>query len=133
MWDHLVSSSGRAAKVLGKLWTRWRERRAAMAELAYCPQDEVNRMASEFGLSAGELRDLVAKGSDAADLLAKRLQALGIAPDDAALKEMRKDLERCCSFCESKRSARTTCKSTRSRRHGRSTARTRRPCPRWWR
>ena len=75
MWNDLVSLKHRTAKILRNLWVGWRERRAAMAELAGCPQDEVNRMASELGLSAGDLHDLVAQGPSAADLLTKRLRA----------------------------------------------------------
>jgi hypothetical protein len=103
MWNDLRSWSSRTAKLLGGIWTGWRERRAAMAELAACPQDEVSRMANEVGLSVGDLRDLVAQGPSAADLLSKRLQALGIDPADPALLEIKKDLQRCCSFCDSKR------------------------------
>jgi hypothetical protein len=103
MWDDLVSFRDRTTSVLGNLWAGWRERRGAMAELASCPQDEVNRMASELGLSFGELRDLVAQGPSAADLLTKRLRALDIDLADPVLLEIKKDLQRCCSFCDSKR------------------------------
>jgi len=103
MWNDLLSWGGRTAKFLGGIWTEWRERRAAMAELAGCPPDEVNRMAGELGLCPGELRDLVAQGPNAADLLTKRLRVLGIDPADPALLEMKKDLQRSCSFCDSKR------------------------------
>jgi hypothetical protein len=103
MWNDLVSFRDRATRVIGQLWAGWRERRAAMAELAGCPQDEVGRMASELGISAGELRDLVARGPGAADRLSKRLRALDIGPADPALLEIKKDLQRCCSFCDSKR------------------------------
>ena len=102
MWDDQVSFWERPAKALGGLWNGWRERRAAMAELAGCPQDEVNRMASELGLSAGELRELVRQGPSAADLLTERLQALGIDLADPVLLEIKKELQRCCSFCDSK-------------------------------
>ena len=103
MRDDFASFKNRTTRVLGNLWAGWRERRAATAELAGCPQDEVSRMAGELGLSAGELRDLVARGPNAADLLSKRLRALGIDPADPALLEIKKDLQRCCSFCDSKR------------------------------
>jgi hypothetical protein len=103
MWDDLVAFRDRSTKVLGNLWAEWRQRRAAMAELAGCPQDEVNRMASELGLSAGELRELVRQGPSGADLLTRRLRALGIDCADPVLLEIKKDLQRCCSFCDSKR------------------------------
>jgi hypothetical protein len=103
MWDDLVSFRDRTAKVIGNVWAGWRERRAALAELAGCPQDEVSRMAGELGLSAGELRELVKQGPRGADLLTKRLRALGIDPADPALLEIKKDLQRCCAFCDSKR------------------------------
>ena len=103
MWNDLVSLKHRTAKILGNLWVGWRERRAAIAELADCPQDEVYRMASELGLSVGDLRDLVAQGPSAADLLTKRLRALDIDLADPVLLEIKKELQRCCSFCDSKR------------------------------
>ena len=99
MWDDLVSVRDRTTKVIGQLWAGWRERRAAITELAGCPPDEVSRMAGKIG----ELRDLVARGPSAADQLSKRLRALGIGPADPALLEIKKDLQRCCSFCDSKR------------------------------
>jgi hypothetical protein len=91
------------AQTVREGWCRWRARRAAAAELAALDATELGRIAGEFGLSAGELRAVAATGPEAAALLDKRLGALGIEPTDAALLEVKRDLERCCSLCDSKR------------------------------
>jgi hypothetical protein len=91
MWNELPLLSG---CVTQDTWTRWRGRRAGVAERAYCPDDEIGRIANEFGLSAGELRDLVAEVPGAADLLQHCLRALGVTPADVVLFAVKQGLER---------------------------------------
>ena len=94
---------GRLAQAMRERWGWWRARRAGMAELAGCDAVELGRMAREFGLSAGELKALAAAGPGAADLLNKRLQALGIDPQEiAAVAGLKQDLQCRCSMCDSK-------------------------------
>lgn len=103
MRNDLLLWRGRMAQAIREGWSRWRARRVGAVELAACDGTELGRMATEFGLSAGELRALAATGPGAADLLNKRLQALGIDPlEIATVPGLKPALERCCSMCDSK-------------------------------
>lgn len=93
----------RMAQAIRDGWSRWRARRSGAAELAACSSTELGRKASEFGLSAGELRYLAATGSGTTGLLNKRLRALDIAPlEIAAVPGLKPALDRCCFMCDSK-------------------------------
>lgn len=81
--------------------SRWFSGRS---ELSMLPEDEVERMAQDLGMSASELRGVAAKGPHAADLLRVRMAALGLTPADIdrlAFGLMR-DLQRDCACCASK-------------------------------
>jgi hypothetical protein len=74
-------------------------------ELDRLDQRELQRVGAELGLTASDLRDLAARGPEAAALLAQRMTALGLTRSDverAALGLMR-DLERTCACCGLKR------------------------------
>src|SRR5581483_9854433 len=60
-------------------WRRWRDRRAALFELKSCGE-EVTRIATELGMSTGELIRITANGPEAT-----------------------RDLERVCARCTAKR------------------------------
>lgn len=80
---------------------RWWQQRN---ELAGVDAHEIERIGAELGLTVADLRDLAARGPDAADLLYRRMKALGISRGDVertALGLMR-DLERTCSCCDQK-------------------------------
>lgn len=84
-------------------WRRWRQRRAALSELAACDRAVIEGIAREFGLSVGELRDLAELGPGTTDLLYQRLDELNI--DRATLTRvplLLADLERCCARCQHK-------------------------------
>jgi hypothetical protein len=66
--------------------------------------DELERMASDLGMTGRELKDLAARGPDAAHLLHERMRVLDLTKADVqrvALGLMR-DLERTCACCSEK-------------------------------
>jgi hypothetical protein len=73
-------------------------------ELGTVDRHELDHIAQDLGMTGSELRDLAARGPDAAHLLYERMRALGISKEDverAALGLMR-DLERTCACCNDK-------------------------------
>src|SRR5262245_26283301 len=73
-------------------------------DLSGLDRREVERIGAELGLPVADLRDLAARGPEAAALLARRMTALGLTRGDVertALGLMR-DLERTCSCCGNK-------------------------------
>jgi hypothetical protein len=86
-------------------WRRWRAHRASVAELAGQDPAELGRMASDVNLSCDELINLVRRDAGSADLVDRRLRALGFDPAALSAKEtaVMRDLQRCCSGCNSKR------------------------------
>jgi hypothetical protein len=82
-------------------WSNWRERRRELARFDHVDGTEVSDVARELGLSAAELRTLVSRGKNSAELLQRRLQVLSIAPSRIEPAVMR-DLQRCCSQCHDK-------------------------------
>ncbi len=86
---------------LASLQTWWQQQ----GELAGVDPHELERIGSELGLTVSDLRDLATRGPDAADMLYRRMRALGISRGDVertALGLMR-DLERTCSCCGHKK------------------------------
>ena len=65
-------------------------------------------MASDLGLSTGELKSLAAKWPDAADPLRKMLVGLGVDPNALAKADpaVMRDLQRLCVACDHKRRCR---------------------------
>jgi hypothetical protein len=84
--------------MIADAWSNWRERRRELVRLDDVGTTEVSEVARELGISAAELRTLAGRGKISADLLQRRLQALGIAPSRIEPGVMR-DLQRCCSQC----------------------------------
>jgi hypothetical protein len=76
----------------------WNSRRD---ELAGLNESEVGRIATEVGISAGELRELNRRGPDATALLPRRLQALHLDPERLAVERWAefRDMQRLCSLC----------------------------------
>lgn len=86
---------------LSQAWTRYRKRRAAMAELQALDNVELERIVHDAGLTFGDLVDLAKQSGDSAALLYRRLEEAGIdfkSIDPAVLR----DMQRCCSLCDSK-------------------------------
>lgn len=71
------------------------------AGLGQCDPGEVAKLASDIGVSPGELRALAKKGPGSADLVAKMLLALGVDPKTLVDKDplVMRDLQRLCSTC----------------------------------
>lgn len=77
---------------------------AEVHELATCDSHELRRVASDLGLTVGELRTLASHGPGAADLLPKMLKAINIDVEAATRAEplVMRDLQRVCSGCDHK-------------------------------
>jgi len=84
---------------------RYREVLGRTNDLGQCSRDEVMQIAKDLGVSANELRELVAKGPHAADLVQKMLVALNVDPKAIANSnpQVMRDLQRLCINCEDKK------------------------------
>ncbi len=84
--------------------SRYRLKLGGDSGLGLCAPADVKQMASDLGLSTGELKNLAAKGPDSADLLRKMLVALGVDPDTIAKADpaVMRDLQRLCVACDHK-------------------------------
>ena len=89
-WHQLTDAADR-------LW----QRRVSINEVEHLDPQEVKCLAQDLGIPASELRILAAKDKDAADLLARRMETLGLDPARVDPAVMR-DLQRCCSKCKDK-------------------------------
>jgi hypothetical protein len=71
------------------------------AELNRVDASELSRIASDAGVSVGELGDLVAEGTDAASRLPRRLHAEGMHVNEIVRSEPAtlRDMQRVCSLC----------------------------------
>ena len=98
--DHSSLAVKATEDFLARVRTWWQR----YNELNNMDRGEVDRIAADLGMTARDLRDLTARGPDAAALLHRRMAALGLSRHDverAALGLMR-DLERTCSCCDQK-------------------------------
>jgi uncharacterized protein YjiS (DUF1127 family) len=86
-------------------WRNWHSNRTGVAELNNLTSEEVRQAAHDVGVTAPELRVLAGRWPDSADLLSRRMTALGL--DEAELTRTQpgvaNDLNRLCSLCASKR------------------------------
>jgi hypothetical protein len=82
-------------------WCRERLTAGSAAELQYCGDAEVERIAHEAGVTASEFNKLASKGPHSADLLLERMAALDLDPKEVAQVEpaVFHDLQRVCSMC----------------------------------
>jgi len=73
-------------------------------ELSVLGNMEIGRVAEDLRISTDTLRDLVARGPEAANLLYERMQALGIskADVDKAAQGVMRDMQRTCACCNEK-------------------------------
>ena len=86
-------------------WCRAWFKRGSESDFGCCAEAEIERMARDVRLSVSELRALARKGPKAADLLQRRLAALGLDPTEVARLEPAafRDLQRVCAMCKSHR------------------------------
>ncbi len=87
---------------------RYRLKLGGAGGLGLCGPADVKQMASDLGLSTGELKSLAAKWPDAADPLRKMLVGLGVDPNALAKADpaVMRDLQRLCVACDHKRRCR---------------------------
>jgi hypothetical protein len=73
-------------------------------ELSGLDPKELGRVAAELGMSTNALKDLAARGPDAAKLLYERMRALGISKVDVdhAAQGVMHDLQGTCACCNEK-------------------------------
>jgi len=86
-------------------WCRAWLKGSPESDFGCCAEAEIERMARDVRLSVSELRALARKGPKAADLLQRRLAALGLDPTEVAHLEPAafRDLQRVCTLCKSHR------------------------------
>jgi hypothetical protein len=86
------------------LLTRVRDWWRRHDELSGVDPKELGRVAADLGMSTNALKDLAARGPDAANLLYERMHALGIsrADVDSAANGLMRDLQRTCACCNEK-------------------------------
>jgi len=94
MTSHALST------LLARLRDWWR----TQEELSLLDSREIGRVAEDLRLSRDALKDLVARGPDAANLLYERMRTLGISREDVARAAhgIMRDLERTCACCNEK-------------------------------
>jgi len=86
---------------LGEAWSRYRRRRAAIAELRALGHQELEHVVHDVGLTMSELNDLAPRPNDSAEFLYRRLDQTGI--DDKSVDALvMRDMQRCCSLCDQK-------------------------------
>jgi len=89
---------------LAQWWRHHSSVRENLTDLAAFSPGETARLAQDIGIAPGELRELARHCADAADLLERRLMALGLSSAELAKSapaELR-DMERLCTLCQSK-------------------------------
>lgn len=82
-------------------WQGFRRKMRQRNELSTLEPVEARRMADEFGVSVGQLREMIDQGPDAARQLYERLAQARIGTETISSETMR-DLQRCCGYCDSK-------------------------------
>jgi hypothetical protein len=80
--------------------TYW-QRLRSIAEVDRLDIQERSRIANDLGISSSELRALTFRDKKSADLLIRRMGAIGLDPRGTDGAVMR-DLRRCCSMCKDK-------------------------------
>jgi hypothetical protein len=95
-----MTTQDAAGALLGRVRDWWRRQE----ELRVLDDKEIGRVAADLRISTSTLRELVARGPDAAHLLYERMRALGIAEADVrrAADGVMGDLQRTCACCNEK-------------------------------
>ena len=86
---------------IARWWRRWTARRSAVAELDRFDAGGLKHLAQDVGVTPADLRTLAGRWPDSADLLHRRMAALGLDEDQIARQEPQalRDLQRVCSEC----------------------------------
>jgi Family of unknown function (DUF6455) len=91
----------RAAHQLSAATKAFWQRQASVNEIDRLDGQDLTFLARDLGIPADEIRALAATDKNAADLLVRRMQTLGLDPTRIDHALMR-DLQRCCSKCTEK-------------------------------
>ena len=88
---------------IARWWQNWKRRAAATRELSAFGDRDVTHLAHDLGISPSELRTLAGRWPDSADLLGRRMGALGLDTTQIAhdQPEVLRDLQRVCGQCRS--------------------------------
>ena len=86
-------------------WHNWIGNRASLAELDKLGPDAMKQIARDVGVDASDVRALAGKWPDSADLLARRMAALHLDPQQLSRTQpaVSNDLKTHCSLCNTKR------------------------------
>jgi hypothetical protein len=86
---------------VARAWRRWIGG-DEVGDMECCAQPQLERMAQDIGVSVSELHRLSRLGPDAADLLPKRMEALGLDRAEVSRVEpaVLHDMQRVCALCE---------------------------------
>jgi hypothetical protein len=95
-----MTETNAVGALLGRVRDWWRRQE----ELGALGNKEIGRIADDLCISTDTLRDLIARGPDAAYLLYERMQVLGIsqAAVAKAAEGVMRDLQRTCACCNEK-------------------------------
>ncbi len=96
-------------EIVSRWWRAWTANRSAGSDFACCAEGQVEQLAKDMGVSAGDLRALARLGPGAADLLQRRMTALKLDRSEVLQAEPGtfQDMQRVCAMCGShKRCAR---------------------------
>jgi hypothetical protein len=96
--DRLAGLAVMAGRHLMATAKAFRQRRASVDEIDRLGPQETRCIARDLGISTDDLRVLAAKDRNAADLLYRRMQTIGLDPARVDFTVMR-DLQRGCSQC----------------------------------
>ena len=99
--EKLTSLLTTAWRQLKTATSNLRQRSTSIHEIEHLDPQETRCLVQDLGIPAAELRILAGKDKNAADLLARRMETLGLDPARVDSAVMR-DLQRCCSKCKDK-------------------------------
>jgi hypothetical protein len=95
---------GNVLNFVADWWRNWMSSRAAIHDLSCCGEDETAHIARDVGIAPAELRTLAGKWPDRADLLSRRIAAIGLQTEqiEATEPQVMRDLQRVCAQCAGK-------------------------------
>jgi uncharacterized protein YjiS (DUF1127 family) len=93
-----------ALGTIARWWRGWMARRSAVAELDSFDTRDVTQLAHDVGVSPSDLRTLAGRWPDSADLLRRRMAAVGLDEQEIvrSAPQVLRDLDRVCSECADK-------------------------------
>jgi uncharacterized protein YjiS (DUF1127 family) len=97
-------TAGGALTAAHQFLTRLREWWRRRSELETMDPEELELIAKDLGMTGRELKELAARGPDAAHLLDERMRVLGLTRADVerVVRGLMRDMERTCACCDEK-------------------------------